>query len=68
MSDNFKLPNGEKYAFNEVQRMVIDSLCDAYCSSCEEVTTELEHDQDEGHCPGCGECKCTSVLMLWGLV
>jgi hypothetical protein len=46
-----------------------DSVCPAICMTegCD-YTTEMEPDQDAGHCEACGGNTVTSALVLAGLI
>jgi hypothetical protein len=48
---------------------VVDSVCPAICMTegCN-YTTEMEPDQDAGHCEACGGNAVTSALVLAGLI
>jgi hypothetical protein len=48
---------------------VTDSVCPAICitEGCD-YTTEMEPDQEEGHCEACGGNTVVSALVLAGLI
>jgi hypothetical protein len=52
-----------------LQAAATDSVCAAICMTegCE-YTTEMEPDQDQGFCEGCGGNTVTSALVLAGLI
>jgi hypothetical protein len=48
---------------------ITDSVCPAICMTegCD-YTSEMESDQDQGYCEGCGGNTVISVLVLSGLI
>jgi hypothetical protein len=46
---------------------ITDSVCPAACINCS-YTTEMEPDQDRGHCENCGTNTVVSALVLAGLI
>ena len=63
----------ERAGFEKVEEIlfasVTDSVCPAICMTegCD-YTTEMEPDQDAGHCEACGGNTVTSALVLAGLI
>jgi len=49
------------------ENAVYDSVATAICIECG-LVTEMEGDQREGYCEGCGENKVKSVLVLAELI
>jgi hypothetical protein len=63
----------EKEGFRNLEQLtkfsMSDSLCPAICMTegCDH-TTEMEKDQDEGYCEGCGGNTVVSALVLADLI
>lgn len=65
-----KLAASEGY--DDIQKMleaiICDSISPAICVSCGFITSEMEPDQNQGYCEGCGENTVKSALILAGVI
>ena len=51
-----------------LEEFALDSVVPAACRTCGEVTSDMEPDQDCGHCEHCGNKTAVAGTMLLGIV
>ena len=63
----FTVGSGQ-FTDDEIAEYVRDSVCDGYCSECDELVSTVEPDAHGYDCPSCdGDGTVASVLVMLGL-